>query len=342
MSTFRAAVVEAFDKTIATQSLDIPTPGPHQALVKLRASGICHTDLHAATGDWPVLPEPPFVPGHEGIGEIVELGPGDHDVQVGDIVGNAWLWSACGSCEFCRTGRETYCPNAEYGGYTQNGSFGEYMLVDTRYAPRIPATVDNYVEAAPILCAGVTVYKALKVSEVKPGQFMVVSGIGGLGHVAVQYAVAMGMRVIAVDIADDKLELAQRLGAEFTVNARDVAPAEAVQEFTGGGAHGVLVTAVHEQAFGQAIGMARTNGAIVFVGLPPGELPVSIFEIVFRGLRVLGSLVGTRQDMEEALDFYARGLIKPNVTECALDDVSDVFERMESGGIDGRMSIRYE
>lgn len=340
MTTFRAALVESFDADIAVKDVERPTPGPNQALVKLIASGICHTDLHAAKGDWPVLPEPPFIPGHEGIGEIVELGPGEHDVAVGDIVGNAWLWSACANCEFCRTGRETFCPNAQYGGYTQNGSFGEYMLVDTRFAPRIPDGVD-YLEAAPILCAGVTVYKALKVSNIRPGQFMVISGIGGLGHIAVQYAKAMGMRPIAVDIADSKLELAKSLGAEFTVNARDVDPAEAVREFTDGGAHGVLVTAVHEKAFGQALGMTRTNGTIVFNGLPPGEFPVSVFDVVFRGLTITGSLVGTRQDMEEALDFYARGLIKPKVAECGLDDVADVFEKLESGGIDGRVAIRY-
>lgn len=338
--TFNAAVVEKFGQEVTVKEIDLPQPGPNQALVKVLTSGICHTDLHALEGDWPVKPEPPFVPGHEGVGEVVELGPGEHDVKVGDIVGNAWLWSACGTCEFCITGRETHCPDAEYGGYTQNGSFGEYMLVDTRYAARIPEGVD-YLEAAPILCAGVTVYKALKQSEARPGQFMVISGIGGLGHIAVQYAVAMGLRVIAVDIATEKLDLATRLGAEYTVNAGDEDPGSAVQKYTEGGSHGVLVTAVHEAAFGQALDMARSGGTIVFNGLPPGEFPASVFDIVFRGLTIRGSLVGTRQDMTEALDFFARGLIKPTVTECSLDDVNDVFERMRNGQIDGRVAIRY-
>ena len=162
-TSMRAAVAEQFGPTVNVKEIDLPKPGPFQALVKLSASGICHTDLHAVEGDWPVKPTPPFVPGHEGVGEIIELGPGEHSVKVGDIVGNAWLWSACGACEFCRTGRETYCKKAEYGGYTVNGSFGEYMLVDTRYAPRIPEGADP-VEVAPILCAGVTVYKGLKLS----------------------------------------------------------------------------------------------------------------------------------------------------------------------------------
>lgn len=339
-TSFRAAVVEEFGPEVNVRDIDLPTPDRHQALVKLHASGICHTDLHAAEGDWPVKPEPPFVPGHEGVGEVVELGPGDHDVKVGDMVGNVWLWSACGTCEHCRTGWETLCNDAEYGGYTVNGSFGEYMLVDTRYCARIPEGADP-VEVAPILCAGVTVYKGLKVAETRPGQFMVISGVGGLGHIAVQYAVAMGMRVIAVDIADDKLELAKRHGAEFTVNAKHDDPADAVQEFTGGGAHGVLVTAVHPQAFGQAIGMARKGGTIVFNGLPPGDFPAPIFEIVFKALTIRGSLVGTRQDLAEALDFYARGMIKPTVAECSLDDVNAVFEELRHGKVEGRMSIRY-
>ena len=339
-TSMRAAVAEQFGADVNVKEIDLPKPGPFQALVKLQASGICHTDLHAVEGDWPVKPEPPFVPGHEGVGEVIELGPGEHPVKVGDIVGNAWLWSACGACEYCRTGRETYCPDAEYGGYTVNGSFGEYMLVDTRYCPRIPDGADP-VEVAPILCAGVTVYKGLKVSETKPGQFMVISGIGGLGHLAVQYGVAMGMRVIAVDVADEKLELAKELGAEFTVNAKEADPGEAVQEFTGGGAHGVLVTAVHPAAFGQAISMCRSNGTIVFNGLPPGDFPAPIFDIVLRGITIRGSLVGTRQDMAEALDFYARGKVKPHVTQCGLDDVNDVFDRMREGKIAGRMSIKY-
>ncbi|MCK2199932.1 alcohol dehydrogenase AdhP [Corynebacterium callunae] len=337
---FTAAVVEKFGHEVAIKDIDMPKPGPFQALVKVFTSGICHTDLHALEGDWPVKPEPPFVPGHEGIGEVIELGPGDHDVKVGDIVGNAWLWSACGTCEYCITGRETQCNLAEYGGYTQNGSFGQYMLVDTRYAARIPEGVD-YLEAAPILCAGVTVYKGLKVSETRPGQFMVISGVGGLGHIAVQYAVAMGMRVIAVDIAEDKLALARKHGAEFTVNAREEDPGAAVQKYTNGGSHGVLVTAVHEAAFGQALDMARRDGTIVFNGLPPGEFPASVFNIVFKSLTIRGSLVGTRQDMAEALDFFARGLIKPTVSSCELGEVNEVLERMRQGKIDGRVAIKY-
>ncbi|MFM9378085.1 alcohol dehydrogenase AdhP [Gordonia sp. VNK21] len=338
---FTAAVVNEFGAPLEVTEIDMPVPGPGQALVKLETSGVCHTDLHAAHGDWPVKPSPPFVPGHEGCGRVVALGPGVTELKVGDLVGNAWLWSACGVCEYCRAGWETLCEDQQNGGYSVNGSFGQYMLVDARFAARIPDGLDP-VEVAPILCAGVTVYKGLKVSQTRPGQWMVISGIGGLGHIAGQYAKAMGMRVAAVDIADDKLALARELGAEVTVNAAEVDDvAAAVAEHTGGGAHGILVTAVHPQAFGQAIGMARRGGTIVFVGLPPGDFPAPIFDVVLKGLTIRGSIVGTRQDMVEAIDFYARGLITPTVATTGLGEINEVFDRMEKGEIDGRMVIDY-
>lgn len=250
------------------------------------------------------------------------------------------MWSACGSCEYCRTGWETLCEQQLNGGYSVDGSFGEYMLVDARFAARIPDGADPY-EIAPVLCAGVTVYKGLKVTEVRPGQWVVISGIGGLGHVAVQYARAMGMRVVAVDIADDKLALAKQHGAEVVVNANVSDPAEAVMEATGGGAHGVLVTAVHPQAFGQAIGMARRGGTIVFNGLPPGDFPAPIFDVVLKGLTIRGSIVGTRQDMVEALDFYAQGLIHPTFTKRPLEDINAIFDEMHHGKIEGRVVLEF-
>ncbi|MBW9121601.1 alcohol dehydrogenase AdhP [Microbacterium trichothecenolyticum] len=336
----RAAVVTAPDRPLEVRDVPVPTPGPGQALVKVLTTGVCHTDLHAARGDWPVAPKADLIPGHEGYGRVVALGDGVSSLAIGDLVGNAWLWSACGVCEFCRTGWETLCPDQQNGGYSVDGSFGEYMLVDERFAARIPEGADP-VEVAPILCAGVTVYKGLKMTEARPGQWVVISGIGGLGHIAVQYARAMGLRVAAVDIDDAKLELARRHGAELTVNALTQDPAAVVQERTGG-AHGVLVTAVHPQAFGQALGVARRGATIVFNGLPPGDFPADIFDIVLRAITIRGSIVGTRQDMIEALDFYARGQIHPTVAVESIDDINDIFERMEHGKIDGRIVMRFE
>jgi len=340
MTTMQAAVVTEFGSELQIKDVQRPTPGPGEALVRLITSGVCHTDLHAAEGDWPVKPTPPFVPGHEGLGEVVELGEGVTDVAVGDLVGNAWLWSACGDCQYCRTGWETLCESQQNGGYSVDGSFGEYMLVNTKFAARIPTGSDP-VEVAPVLCAGVTVYKGLKMTEAKPGNWVVISGIGGLGHIAVQYAVAMGLRVAAVDIADDKLSLAKHHGASLTVNALHEDPAEVIQRETGG-AHGVLVTAVHPSAFGQAIGMARRGGTIVFNGLPPGDFPAPIFEIVLKGLTLRGSIVGTRQDLEEALDFYAQGKIHPTVSTRELSEVNAVFDEMKHAKIDGRVVLRFQ
>ena len=339
MSTMTAAVVHELGAGLSVEDVPVPRPGPGQALVKLISSGVCHTDLHAVQGDWPVKPSPPFIPGHEGVGTVVALGEGVTDLAIGQLVGNAWLWSACGTCQYCRTGWETLCEQQQNGGYSVDGSFGQYMLVDSRFAARIPDGVD-LVEVAPILCAGVTVYKGLKMTEARPGQWVVISGIGGLGHIAVQYARAMGLRVAAVDVADDKLALATKHGAELVVNALVDDPAEVVQRETGG-AHGVLVTAVHPSAFGQAIGMARRGGTIVFNGLPPGDFPAPIFEIVLKGLTVRGSIVGTRQDLEEALDFYARGQVHPTVSTRGLGEINTVFDEMRHGAIDGRVVIRY-
>jgi propanol-preferring alcohol dehydrogenase len=339
MTTMQAAVVHAFGKDLTIDNVPVPTPGPGQALVKLITSGVCHTDLHAVEGDWPVKPNPPFIPGHEGVGKVIALGEGVTNISVGQLVGNAWLFSACGDCQYCNTGWETLCEKQENAGYSVDGSFGQYMLVDAKFAAIIPDGAD-LVEVAPVLCAGVTVYKGLKMTEAKPGQWVVISGIGGLGHIAVQYAKAMGLRVAAVDIADDKLALAKKHGAELLVNAAHEDPIEVVQRVTGG-AHGVLVTAVHPSAFGQAIHMSRRGGTIVFNGLPAGDFPASIFEIVLKGLTVRGSIVGTRQDLKEALEFYALGQIHPTVATRDLSEINAVFDEMKHGKIDGRVVIKY-
>lgn len=337
--TMKAAVVRAFGKPLTIDEVPVPEPGPGMIQVRIQASGVCHTDLHAAHGDWPVQPSPPFVPGHEGVGEVVAVGGGVTRVKVGDVVGNAWLWTACGECEFCESGWETLCHSQKNGGYAVNGSFGEYMLVDTRYCPVIPDGVDR-AAIAPILCAGVTVYKGLKRTEARPGQWVLVSGIGGLGHIAVQYAVAMGLRVVAIDVDDAKLALATKHGAEVVVNAATTDdPAAAVIEATGGGVHGALVTAVNAHAFPQALGALRRGGTMVLVGLPPESFPLDIFWVVLNGWTVRGSIVGTRRDMEEAIDFFARGAISPTYTVRSLEEINDIFDSMLAGGIDGRVVV---
>lgn len=335
--TMKAAVVHAFGQPLEIREVPVPTPGYGQILVKIAASGVCHTDLHAADGDWPVKPNPPFIPGHEGVGYVVGVGAGVTHVKEGDRVGVPWLYSTCGHCEHCLGGWETLCEKQENSGYSVNGGFAEYTLADANYVGKLPDNV-GFIEIAPILCAGVTVYKGLKMTETKPGQWVVISGIGGLGHMAVQYAKAMGLNVAAVDIDDSKLELARRLGAEVTVNARHHDPAAYLKEAIGG-AHGALVTAVSPIAFKQAMGMTRRGGTIALNGLPAGEFPISIFDMVLNGTTVRGSIVGTRQDLQEALDFAGEGKVKATVSTEKLENVNAVFDRMREGQIEGRVVI---
>ena len=249
-----------------------------------------------------------------------------------------WLYTACGHCRHCLGGWETLCPEQKNTGYSVNGGFADYVVADPNFVGHLPANVD-FAEMAPILCAGVTVYKGLKVTDTKPGDWVVISGIGGLGHMAVQYARAMGLNVAAVDIADDKLALARKLGAAVTVNAADEDPAEVIRRETGGGAQGVLVTAVSPKAFEQAIGMVARGGTMSLNGLPPGDFPLDIFGMVLNGITVRGSIVGTRLDLQESLDFAARGQVKATIHTARLEDVNDVFAKMRRGEIEGRIVL---
>lgn len=338
-STMKSAVVHAFGEPLSIEELPIPIPGPGQALVKIAACGVCHTDLHAANGDWPVKPALPFIPGHEGVGTVVALGPGVTAVKEGDRVGIPWLYSACGACECCVTGWETLCPGAQYSGYTVNGGFAEYALADVTYVGHIPDSVD-FFSAAPLLCAGVTTYKGLKETEARPGQWVAISGIGGLGHLAVQYAVAMGLKVVAVDVSDDKLDLARRCGADAVVNASaEGDTAKAVIDATDGGAHGVLVTAPAIGAFHDAVAMTRRRGTCVLVGLPPGDFPTPLFDVVLKRITIRGSLVGTRQDLREALQFAADGKVRADYHLAPLSSINAVFTRLCAGKIEGRVVL---
>jgi len=335
--TMKAAVVEKFGAPLAVREVPVPTPGLGQALVQVVASGVCHTDLHAAEGDWPVKPSLPFTPGHEGAGVVVALGPGVTHLREGDRVGIAWLHSACGHCEFCLSGWETLCLEQNNSGYSVNGSFAEYALAQADYLGRIPENLP-FVDAAPILCAGVTTYKGLKQTQTRPGEWVVISGAGGLGHVAIQYAKAMGMHVAAVDLGPEKMALARKLGAEITIDAKTQDPPTEIQKQIGG-AHGVLVTAVSTIAFKQAIGMLRRGGTCVLNGLPPGEFPVSIFDMVLNGYTLRGSIVGTRKDLEEALAFAAEGKVKATIETVPLESVNDVFGRLKTGQVNGRVVL---
>lgn len=335
-----AAVVEKFGAPLVLREWAVPTTGPGQILVKTEACGVCHTDLHAANGDWAGRPNLPFIPGHEGIGIVVEVGAGVTSVIEGDCVGVPWLYSACGHCEYCLSAWETVCASAEFGGYTKNGGFAEYILADANYVAHIPAGL-NPTEAAPIICAGVTTYKGIKVTEARPGEWLAISGIGGLGHLAIQYAKAMGLSVCAIDIDDSKLIHAKKLGADVMINAKVGDPVAQMKKATNGGAHGVLITAPSLIAFEQGVAMTRKRGTCVLVGLPPGKFPIPLFDVVANCITIRGSFVGTRGDMAEALAFAADGKVKADIELQPLSAINDIFKRLAHGDVPSRVVLDF-
>ena len=335
--TMKAAVARHFGAPLSIEEVPVPTPGPGEVLVRVIASGVCHTDVHAVDGDWPVKPTMPFIPGHEGAGIVAALGAGVKHLKEGDAVGVPWLHDACGGCEHCMTGWETLCHDQHNTGYGVQGCFAEYVIANADYVGRLPSNVD-FAHMAPILCAGVTTYKGIKEADVRAGEWLAVSGVGGLGHVAVQYAKAMGLHVVAIDIGAEKLELARYLGADLTVDASDPQACECVIRQTGG-VHGALVTAVSLSAFSQALRMLRRKGTVSLVGLPPGEFPVSIFDLVLNRLTVRGSIVGTRKDLQEAIDFAAEGKVRPTITRAPLADINRVLTDLTEGRVTGRVVL---
>ena len=336
----QAAFVEQFGHPLVIREVDIPTPGPGQVLVKTEACGVCHTDLHAAEGDWPLKPGLPFTPGHEGIGIVTALGAGVSAVKEGDRVGVPWLYSACGHCEYCLAAREPVCAEAQFGGYTKNGGFAEYIVADPNYVARIPAGLAARA-AAPLICAGLTSYKGIKETQARPGEWVVISGVGGLGHLGVQYAKAMGLQVCAVDIDDGKLAHAKKLGADALVNAKQGDPVIEVIKATGGGAHGVLITAPSLPAFKQGVGMTRKWGTCVLVGIPPGEFPTPLFDVVANCITIRGSFVGSRRDMAEALAFAANGKVKADIELQPLSAINSVLQRLKTGDVPSRVVLEF-
>ena len=336
--TMRAVVVHAFDEPPLVEEVPKPTAGPGEIVVRIEASGLCHTDIHAAHGEWPVKPKLPFTPGHEGVGIVEELGGGVTEVALGDRVAVPWLGYACGTCDYCVSGWETLCESQLNTGYSIDGGFAEYAKAFARHVVAVPDGVDP-VDAAPLTCAGVTTYKAVKVSGAKPADLVAVWGIGGLGHLALQYATIAGASVVAVDLFDDKLDLARELGAEFTVNAAVDDPVAAIKEL--GGADSAVVLAATPKAFEQAFASLRRGGTMSLVGLPADNaMKLPIFETVLNGITVRGSIVGTRVDLREVFQLHAAGKTRVVREERRLDDVEAAIEDVLHGEIPARIVFR--
>jgi len=326
----KAAVVRSFDRPLEIEELPIPVPGPEQVLVRIEASGLCHTDIHAARGEWPIKPSPPFIPGHEGVGIVERVGTGNmYGLEPGMRVALPWLGYACGTCKYCNSGRETLCMSQLNMGYAINGGFAEYALGYARHVVRVPDGVDP-VDAAPLTCAGVTTYKAVKVSEARSSDLVAVFGVGGLGHLAVQYARITGASVVAVDVNEARLETARELGAEHVVKASEEDPVAAIQRL--GGADAAIATAVSPKPFQQAYRSLARGGRLVCVGLPAeNHLEIPIFETVLGALEVRGSIVGTRHDLEEVFELHRRGLTSVEYEERHLHEVNEAIEQVLDG-----------
>jgi alcohol dehydrogenase, propanol-preferring len=334
-TSYRAAVVHDFHAPLTVEQVPAPALEAGQVRIKVEASGLCHTDIHAAHGDWPVKPSPPFIPGHEGVGRITELGPGVTEVAIGDRVAMPWLGYACGTCDYCVSGWETLCLEQKNMGYSIDGGFGEYTTAYARYVVRVPDGIDP-LDAAPLTCAGVTTYKAVKLAGTSSADLVAVFGVGGLGHLAVQYANAAGGRVVAVDLTDEKLQLARELGAEFTVNADRDDPVEAIQQL--GGADQAISTAVSPRGFEQAYSSLRRGGTLVLVGLPAeNEMKLPIFETVLNGITVVGSIVGTRTDLRQVFELHAAGKTRVIRETRPLDQVNEAIADVESGNVAARI-----
>jgi propanol-preferring alcohol dehydrogenase len=320
----KAAVVHQFGAPLTIEELATPVPGEGEVLVRVEAAGLCHTDIHAAHGDWPVKPPLPLVPGHEGVGIVEAVGRGANSgIAEGDRVALPWLGYACGHCRHCEAGWETLCEEQVNMGYGMDGSYAEYVKGFARHVVKVPAGIDPFV-AAPLSCAGVTTYKAVKVSGARPAGLTVIWGIGGLGHMALQYARAFGATVVAVDVHDEKLAAAKALGADYVINAVEQ---DAVAEITAlGGADSAVVTAATPKAFRQAFDSMARGGTLVFVGLPAqNELVLPIFETVLRGITIRGSIVGTHLDLEEVFRLQGEGRTQVLYEKRELDEVNECF-----------------
>lgn len=335
----KTAVVRAFGAEAVIEERPIPQPAAGQVLIRMEACGLCHTDIHAMRGDWPVKPTLPLVPGHEGVGIIEQLGEGVTTRKIGQRVAMPWLGFACGECRYCVDGRENLCERQYNNGYAVAGGYAEYMVADARFAVPVPDGVTP-LDAAPLTCAGVTTYAAIKNARVTPGETVAVFGVGGLGHLAVQYARLVGAKVIAVDVTEEKLQLATELGADFAVNAETTDPVKAIRDL--GGADVSVVLAVAPAVFRQSFDALNRGGRLVLVSLPAdGTITLPVFDTVLKGISVIGSIVGTRQDLAEVFALHAAGRTKVITRTRDLEQVNHSVDQVLAGIVPARLVFTY-
>lgn len=333
----KAAVVTK-EHTVQVEQRTLRALKSGEARLKMICCGVCHTDLHVKNADFGDVSG--IILGHEGIGEVVEVAADVTSLKIGDRASVAWFFQGCGHCEYCVSGRETLCREAQNAGYTVDGGMAEECIVTADYSVKVPDALDSH-SASSLTCAGVTTYKAVKESGIRPGQWLVIFGLGGLGNLALQYAKnVFGAKVIAVDIQADQLAFAEEMGADVVINSATEDAALRIQEKVGG-AHAAVVTAVARQAFNAAVDGVRAGGRVVAVGLPPESMDLSIPRLVLDGIQVVGSLVGTREDLTEAFQFGAEGQVVPKTQPRKIEEINEIFAEMAAGKIQGRMVIEF-
>ena len=335
----KAAIVREYKEPLQIEDAEIPVPAPDEVLIKVEACGVCHSDLHIAEGDWTSflkVVKKPLIPGHEVVGRVIEKGEDVSHLEVGDRVGVAWVHWTCGECDMCREGRENLCKKQIITGAMVDGGYAEFMKAKASHALKVPDSLSSE-QAAPFYCAGLTVYRAIKNAGIEPGQRVAIFGIGGLGHLAVQIAKAFGGEVIAVDIAQEKLELAQSLGASATINART---SDAVKELRKlGGAHVAVVTSGSKAAYDSAFYATRASGTLVVVGMPAEELSFPAMKM--REVKIMASATGTRDDLREILEMAADGRVKCLIETRPLESINEVFDDMRNAKIAGRVVLKF-
>ena len=334
----KAAVLHEFKTPLALQDAARPSPGPDDVLIAVEACGVCHSDLHIADGDWPQLAgivKKPLILGHEVAGRVAEVGSNVRDLHVGDRVGVPWVYWTCGACEFCRDGNENLCTNQKITGVTVDGGFAEFLLAPASHTTRIPEKITS-VEAAPLFCAGVTVYRALQKAHIQAGQRVAIFGVGGLGHLAVQIAAALGAETIAIDISDEKLALAKSFGASQIFNATALDSAKLLRRL---GAHVALVTSAAKSAYDLAFSSLRPTGTMLVVGLPAENIGFPPILMAALEINIHASAVGTRKDLCNVLAMAAAGKLRCEVSTRPLSEANSVLDDLRHDKISGRVVL---
>ncbi len=338
LDKMRAAVLAKPGAALELREMPVPQPGPGELLIKLEACGVCHTDLHVqAAASIPSADGGPLILGHEGIGRVVKLGSGCGRYQVGDRVGLPWLHDTCGHCRDCLTGWESFCAQQRAHGYTVHGGFADYAVVKEAFTARIPDTL-SAIDAAPMLCAGVTAYGAIRKAELEPGKRCMIIGCGGLGLYAIQLARKFGADVVAVDTSEAKLDLARRLGAQHVFLAQEE-PGAKIRAL--GGADACLNFAPSPKPWRDMLAAINPRGWIVAIAMVPDEVALSMEWLTYNGVRITGSSVGTRQELADLLAIGGRGQLEMPIETVSLTGINDALARLAAGAVDGRMVIDF-